>query len=251
MKKIALAVTATILCFTATAQIDSSKKSEFGLQFTSTSSFGICYKFGSSNMLFRISAASLNGASNSTDYNSYSYNNNTSTITPNGSTSSFGIGLNIALEFRKPIGNRFYFYCGPALINSFSQSNTNTVTPQAYTNGYYNSSNVYTIQSVEVNNITDTKITTINSGLGCIIGGAYNLGKSFSFGVEIVPSVTYTSTETNTTAQSYGVIWTSKGVNGYSTNEYLTPSSSDKVTSGFSLSAITSGANITIAYKIK
>lgn len=87
---------------------------ELGISFNNTSGFGIKYKFGNENLLFRISALSING---STD------------IVKNGSSSkSVGLDFSIGIERIKPLKGKLNLYYGAELIDSYSYQNSKTWT---------------------------------------------------------------------------------------------------------------------------
>lgn len=244
-----LSVSLLIISTAAFAQRDTIKVREVGLVFSSLSNFGLCYKFGNEHTLFRVTALSLTGTNTSTSYSQFS-EGDTNDAVPSSTTKSFGVGLNFGFEKRRKINERSYFYYGLVLINSYSQSKTNTNTPVTYTIGYFDHG-VYMAQAAVVNNTSQTNTWTLSSGLGIVIGVAYKLTSSFSIGAELIPSTTYSYSETKNTASTYNIAWTGSPNAPYTLDAAAVNASSDKVTKGISFSVINTSAAITIAYRIK
>lgn len=254
MKRLSsLLIVLVFLAFTNHAKAgDSLKVREVGLVFSNLNSFGLCYKTGDQNTLFRITALSLTGTNTTIGYNNATYNGAPASAS-NSPTNTIGAGLTIGFEKRNHINERFYFYYGLAWINSYTSSKTSAATPTNYNSpGYFNTDNVYTVQSAYLNATTVNNTTTISSGLGAVVGVAYMLGRRFSIGAELVPAVTYSYSDVTTAATTYVAGWTSLGSGlGYTLDLATLNSSADKVTKGINFSVINTGAAITIAYKIK
>jgi hypothetical protein len=98
-RKFAITVTSILFSIVSFAQIDSLKRKEAGLVFSNLNSFGLCYKWGTGNTLFRITALSLTGGNSNGDYSNYTFDGNNNTI-PINTSNSFGAGLNIGFEKR-------------------------------------------------------------------------------------------------------------------------------------------------------
>lgn len=241
-------MTLTILNMVVFAQKDTIKDREVGVAFSNLNSFGFSYKGGNENTLFRITAMSLTGASNSSNYNSY-VSNAVNGTAPSSPSSSFGFGLNVGIEKRKQ-SNKFYFAYGLVLTNSYSYSNSNTTTPTPNTINYFHN-NVYIPETVIVNNNSQSTTWTISPGLGIVIGVTYKLNHSFSIGAELIPSVTYNYTETKTNSTIYNIGWITNNNEPYTVAEDAVNTNSDKITKGINFSVINTGAAITIAYRIK
>jgi len=244
-----IALSFCVLSIAAFAQRDTIKVREVGLVFSNINSFGLCYKFGNENTLFRITALSLTGANNAASYNTYSYNGVHDTV-PSSPSSSFGVGLNFGFEKRKPITDRFYFYYGLVLINSYTESNSNSTTPSTSFLTYWNANNVFTVQSVVLNSSNAVNTWNISSGLGVVLGVAYKLNKSFSIEVELIPSISYNYGDSKTTTNSNIVELYPSG-KGYEPQYFLNVTNQDKTNKGISYSVLNNNAAITIAYKIK
>jgi hypothetical protein len=250
MKKINLCILYVLIGVSCFAQSDSLKTKEVGLLFSNINNFGLCFKTGSANTLFRISALTSTGSDVTSNYNSY-VNNGVTDVVPAAPVSSYGVGINFGIERRKHINPRAYFYYGLLLISSYSTSSTNTITPTNNSVSYFNTNNEYVTQNTVVNNSTLTKTWSVNAGLGFLIGIAYKFGHSFSIGAELAPSVTYNDAETTIQATTYNVTWKANGGNPETLSTYAVNSNSDKVTNGISYSILNTNAAITIAYRIK
>ncbi|BDS14410.1 hypothetical protein [Aureispira anguillae] len=74
---------------------------ELGLSFNSGLDFGLIYKTGKANSLFRISTLFFNGTNSITHNSSHSFSNN-----------SIGAGFSLGAEFRKNIASEFFFSYG-------------------------------------------------------------------------------------------------------------------------------------------
>src|SRR5262249_3403932 len=111
MKKTILLAAIALLFISAFAQESPLKVKEVGLVFSNLNSFGLRYKSGNENILFRITALSLTGSNTNNSYDNYSYNGISASV-PSTSSNSFGGGLNIGFECRKPVNNKSYFYWG-------------------------------------------------------------------------------------------------------------------------------------------
>jgi hypothetical protein len=249
-KKLVITIASILAGLTCFAQADTLKKREVGLVFSNLNSFGLCYKSGKGNTLFRITALSLTGTNNNGDYSNFSTNGTANSI-PANTTNSFGAGLNIGFETRKQINPNFYFYYGAALISAYSQSQATAINPTTYNIDYYNSSNVWTIQSSTVSNSSVSKTWSFSSGIGIIVGVAYRLGQSFSMGAEIIPSVTYSYVSNSLNSDTYGVNWKGNSSSGYTAAPYDNNLITEKMTKGISFSVINTSAAITLAYRIK
>ena len=253
MKKIILFSLILFVGFRAFAQTDTVRKTtEVGLVFSNFNSFGLCYKVGNQNTLFRITVLSLTGASNNSNYSNYTYNGVNDTV-PSAPTSSFGAGLNIGFEKRKRVGDKLYFYYGLVLTSSYSESKTNVVTPTNYGNiSYYNLNNDLVTESAILNATSETNTWTINSGLGIVTGVAYKLSSHFSVGAELIPTVSYSYSESKGESTAYAISWLSKGAGlGYTLYTYPLNATANKITKGISYSILNTNAAITVAFRIK
>jgi hypothetical protein len=168
MKRVSLLFVLTFILLTSLYSQEKTKSKEVGLYFSSLDAFGIRYKFGNEKHMFRITALSLNVASNKSDNG-------------NGQTQDIktsGAGINFGIEFPVKITDKFNFYYGGELGASYN---------------HYNSE------------ITDNDPNTANSyggEAGFILGFAYSINPSFSLSAEIVPRFYYSYTKQNDTKTS-------------------------------------------------
>jgi hypothetical protein len=251
MKKIMFIIMLSMTSFFNTfAQDTPAKVSEVGLTFSTLTNYGLRYKYGSDNTLLRLTALVFNGSNLTSDYTNYTVNgvNYEPTSSP---ANSLGAGLNIGFEKRKSIGDKLYFYYGLDLISSFNQSNNNNTAPFTST---YNATvnNVYTQYSAVLNNYNSNNSKTISSGLGIVLGIARKINDSFSISAELLPSVLYKYTNTNTTNTSYSVNWVGSSSTGYTASPFVSNNTNQTIiTKGFTYGFTNSSASITLAYKIK
>ena len=185
-----------------TQETKSTKVQEIGFVFSNLNSFGLRYKVGNENTMFRITSLVLNGTNSQTDYNSYSSNGTTSSSLPQNSSNSLGAGLNFGFEKRKAINNNLSFYYGIDVLTSYTYSKTNTSTPNYISTNYYDTTNTWkTIQSL-VNNSSSNTSWTVSAGLGFVVGASYKLTNSITIGAEIETSVKYNYTKSTNSSNS-------------------------------------------------
>jgi len=250
MKKIIITVLTFSIGLSVFAQTDSVRATkEIGLVFSSLNSFGLSFKIGNENTLFRVTALSLTGSSNSSSYNNYNFNGASDTI-PNSPASSLGVGLNFGIEKRKHISPKFYFYYGLVLVNSYTESKSTVTTPTPSSIGYF-VNGVYNVQSAISNSTVQNNTWGISSGLGVVLGVAYKLSHSFTIAAELIPSVSYSYSETKSSTSADDFAWGAHTNLPYTLYEYTAYSSSDKITKGITCSVLNSNAAITIIYKLK
>ncbi|HEY4798687.1 MAG TPA: hypothetical protein VII99_06365 [Bacteroidia bacterium] len=251
MKKIILwAILSLIVWLKAVAQDVSSKTSEVGLVFTNLNSFGFRYKCGNDKTLFRLTVLSLSGSNTNGYYSNYS-NLGTNAEIPTNPSSSLGAGLNAGIERRNRINETLYFLYGLDLINSWSESKSNTTTPSPLSISYVQN-NVEIVQTAIVNNTLNSKAWTINTGLGIVVGVACKINNAFNLSAELIPSVSYKYTQTTTTNTTYSVRWIGNSTTGYTPSPFLYGNSTQTVLNkGLTYGLTNTAASITLAYKIK
>jgi hypothetical protein len=252
MKKITvLTIPLIMVCIFALAQESPVKIREIGFVFSNFNSFGLRYKRGSEKTLFRITSLVLNGTNTSNEYNNYFLDGNNYKV-PSSPTNTIGASLNFGFEKRKPINDKFYFYFGIDWLNSFTYSDKNTVTP-AYFSIEDHSNNVYTVYSAEVNNTNKQESWTVNTGFGIVVGAAYKINNSFSVAAELIPSVSYKFSKTNSAITDYGVHWLYNNSTGSvipEPNQYIsTDIRQTIINKGFTYGLTNATASITLAYK--
>lgn len=169
MKKLFIPlVILTMVPLSSLSQEVQSKVREIGVSFSSLNNFGIRYRSGNENTLFRLTFLSINGASNSYTQNYVSNYIN-----------SFGFGLNLGVESRKFITDKMDSYWGVDLLSSYDTQ----------TNKYDPSFNKSENQNLSI-------------GMGLIIGLNYRINSNLSLSAEVIPSVRYLyNRSTNTTAE--------------------------------------------------
>jgi len=246
MKKFIACSFAILIFGNLFSQENPTKTKEIGLVFSSLNSFGLRYKCGNEKTLFRITALVLNGTNTTNDYSNYSYNN-VSDAVPSSSSKTLGGGLNIGIEKRKQINDKFYFFYGADLINSYNENKTTTYTPSTSSIGVY-ANGTYTMRSTILNNSSDTHSWTMSSGIGILIGAAYRISNSFSIAAELLPNVSYKYTKAITTSSSNYTTWQGNPLNPYS---YDIISNSTIINKGITYALTNGVASITIAYRIK
>jgi len=237
------------------AQENSGKVSELGLVFTNLNSFGLRYKYGNKKTLFRITSVVLNGANTSKNIDASSINGASTSISGTPS-SNIGFGLNIGFEIRKPINENLFLFYGIDLINSFTQSNTNTVSPSTYSYNFTDTNNVQRTLSTLVNNTSSSTSINLSSGLGFVVGMTYKVNTFFSISAELVPTISYTYASANTASTNYNVQWIPDKI-GNKTYNYTpttftnTTSNQTAITRGINYGIANTGASIILSFRIK
>lgn len=219
---------------------------EIGLVFSNLNSFGLRYKFGNDNIMFRVTSLTLNGTTTSNDYSNYSVNGIADGNIPNNTTKTAGAGLNLGFEKRIWINNRFNFYYGIDWINSYTQSHSNTILPNSsiMTKNDTNYTAFY-------NNTNSSFSWTVSSGLGVICGSSYKINESFSIAAELEPTISYKYTKTTTSTTNSDIQWsTTAGVETPNVNTYNN-SSQTTINKGFTGSLTNAAASIVITYRFK
>lgn len=141
---------------------ENTKQKEVGLVFYNLDSFGLTYKVGTENSLWRFNTLLISG--NDTDESSDSLDTKQSNI---------GFGIKIGKEYRKIIVQNLEFRYGADL---------------AFTYSYYKFN--YDDKTVNNNDIT-SKRTTYRPGINLVLGLNYVLKDHFVIGAELLPHITY------------------------------------------------------------
>lgn len=161
MKKIILLMVISMAILSVTAQ-EKVKQKELGLVFRNFDNFGLMYKFGDQNSMWRLK--SIYGNSNKDEIES-DYTNRI--------TKRKRLSVSLGKQFVVQIQEKFYFIYGVDLSTSFYNSNIENK---------YDSEEVYS-ETTEKNNLV--------LGLNGVIGFNYLLGERFVFGFEILPGASY------------------------------------------------------------
>lgn len=226
-----------------------SNVNEVGLVFSNLNSFGMRYKFGNDNAMLRVTSLVLNGTATSNGYSNYSSNGIGDTDIPVSTTNSIGAGLNLGLEKRKWIGNSFCFCYGVDWINSYTQSRSNTITPNQTEMQLANGT--FTVYTAVYNNTSNSVAWTASSGLGVFCGLSYKMNEVFSIATELEPSISYKYTKTTTSSTNKAIHWVDNaGV--YTPNEYISSNvSQTTINKGFTGSLTNAAASIIITCSLE
>lgn len=162
MNKTLLLFALLLLSLTSFAQ-ELSRKKEVGLTFSSLNNFGITYRIGKENSLWRFNVLALSGNNQ---------NGTADSIETKFVNNNFN--FRIGKEFRKSIAGNLVFRFGLDLSFYYSkmENNRNDISTANY--DYL------------------TKTTTYGPGLNLVIGLNYTISKSFSIGAELLPALQYT-----------------------------------------------------------
>ena len=250
MRHIVIAVMFLTINISVYSQEQLNRPNEIGLVFSNLNSFGLRYKCGNDTTMFRMTALVLTGTNTSKSYNNCFNNGVVDGNIPASNTNTIAPALNFGFEQRKWVNNKLYFYYGLDWINSYSHSNTNTVTPtSAVSPPATGSTNI--ISTAVYNNSTSNKTWTISSGLGIVLGMTYKLSELFSISAELEPSIPYQYTKTTATSTTYNVYWIGNVNTGYTSHVYMSGNGSQtSINKGITYSLSNATASITIAYRL-
>lgn len=170
MKKIFFVIVALVcIQYTSSAQEANSRIRELGINL-SGSTFGIRYKTGNENTLFRLSLHSLSGSS-STFKTSSNYESK---------SNSQGLGFNFGFEKRKLVSDNVNIYFGSDILTTYQRHISKTGSPSQ----------------------TNTDLS-FSPGLGLLLGFNFKISNKINISAEIMPSISYSvskySTEYNGT----------------------------------------------------
>ena len=185
MKKIIYVIVALLFIqYSSAAQEANSSIKELGINL-SGSTFGIRYKTGNGNTLFRMTLLSLSGSSS--NYKSPSNNGSRS--------NSQGLGFNFGLEKRKLVSDGLNIYFGSDILTSYHR------------NTYKNNSSSLSQTATDL---------TLSPGIGLVLGFNYEISSKINISAEVMPSISYsftkstsnndgTITKTTSTGLDYGL----------------------------------------------
>jgi hypothetical protein len=180
---------------------------EIGLTFQSFDDFGINYKVGRPDALWRFNSVFISGGKSESS----------STFDREEIQKSFGIGVGIGREFRKPVVENLQFRYGVDITFNYYTSESKQINPtEPYP--YYN-------KTVNRNQY--------RPGLAFILGVNYIIKEKFIIGAEILPGVYYSTEE--------------EATDYHDSNEVDTHLDS----SGFGFQGSLSSAMLTFAYRFK
>ncbi len=167
MKRIPLILAALTLSLCVMAQ-EKTKQNEVGLIFNNLNNFGLTFKTGTSESLWRFRTLFIKGSNDDRNYPAVEDKENT-----------FGFGLSLGKEFRKKIDNNFEIRYGADLSFSY----------------YFDKM----IDDGKVNDDLDlsNKMYSYSPGVNLVLGVNYVINSNLIIGAELLPHVTYNYT-TNT-----------------------------------------------------
>ena len=187
MKKISFVIVVLVFMqYSSVAQEANSRIRELGINL-SGSTFGIRYKAGNENTLFRVSLLSLGGSSSK--YKSASNIESTE--------NSQGLGFNFGFEKRKLVSDNLNIYYGSDLLTSYQRHISKNGSPTQTNKGF-----------------------SFSPGLGLLLGFNFKISSKINISAEVMPSISYsiyksssefngTTNKTSSTRFDYGL-----GTNG-------------------------------------
>ena len=161
----------TTLLFTATflsTQTGPTKRQELGVTFSNFDSFGFTYRVGKENNLWRFSTGFISGGTNTTEG-----------VTEELKRTSFGLGVQIGKELRKPISEKFTLRYGLDLSFRF---NHNTDAP------------------IDASNNEGTKYNAYVPGINFVLGTNFQVAERLILGAELLPGASYSYSKSSITA---------------------------------------------------
>jgi hypothetical protein len=161
MKKMFLSLIAFAIIVSVSAQ-DKVKQKELGLGFSNFDNFALTYKFGHQKSMWRLMA--LHGSINSFDYTDYDEDKS--------KQKSASVGISFGKQFHSFINDDFKLIYGADLKLNYS----------------YNK-NIEQGQNESVRSI-------YAPGLNAVLGFNYDLNDHFVIGLELLPGLNYTYSET-------------------------------------------------------
>lgn len=165
VKKIYLLFFALFIGFSASAQ-SSNRSHELGLLFSNPDRFGITYRFGVEELVWRINLLRMDGGRE--DLNEESGHLR---------TTDYGFQLRFGKEYRIPLSDKLELRYGGDLSMGFGYLKTEfDLDPQ----GAFEPQQTWTV-------------TSYTPGLNLVLGANYELVDKLWIGVEILPGVSYTS----------------------------------------------------------
>ncbi|KXX67174.1 hypothetical protein [Flammeovirga sp. SJP92] len=194
-----------LVVMSSTTLFAQEKQKEVGAVFNDFNSFGITYRTGNSNGMWRFTSLAAFGSSNDMKADSVSRDG-----------SSLSVSLAIGREFRKSIGNQLEFRYGLDVRYAY---NSNEFKSQGY---YYdwNYDNNGQLTSPTIIESRSENIEVTNSvGIQLVLGVNYVVKEKLVFGLEINPAFMFTSGEkTDKTYSSDNEIQEYLNVNTYNAN---------------------------------
>jgi hypothetical protein len=166
MKTTTIAICAILFALTLNAQ-EQPKQREVGVIFHNFDGFGLTYRTGTPKALWRFSSFN------------FDFSHNKSKMDGNDAitkSNSAGIGVAIGREYRKPLSDRFALRYGVGVVSNYNRSSSKIENPDPEFDS-------------EVENIN------ISGGVQFIAGLNYSFGERFLLGLELLPSVIYNNSQ--------------------------------------------------------
>lgn len=161
MKKALVLISILVISLLANAQSNKTIQ-ELGLTFSNIDQFGLTYRIGTKQALWRFNALNFSGT----------FNTNNTANTNNTFTNNLTLGFSIGREYRMPINKRVDFRIGADLMYNYTKKYSETL----YINNTYNSG-------------SQTQVTHL-PGFNFVFGLNLKL-KAFIIGAELKPSFQY------------------------------------------------------------
>jgi len=178
MKKTFLILLTIALTLSINAQ-EKTKQKEVGITFSNLNNFGLSYKFGNSNSVWRINTLIASGSETKETADNIETNYKSS-----------GLTVKFGKEYRKKVTDKLEFRFGADLSFGYQKHETD------YTN------------ATSLNNYTSSKKTTYRPGANLIIGFNYLLSENIILGAELLPGFNYLTGTSNEVNSNYTEIET-------------------------------------------
>ena len=164
-----------IILFTTLSAQESKEKvrvKEAGITFSSLNNFGLTYRIGNQNAVWRFNSFYLSGGGNFYDDNSYH---------------AIGFSLNAGREYRKSINDQFQFRYGADASFGYNVNTADEVSPYVTypSPQYYNEGR------------------SLSGGLNLVLGLNYILKNNLVIGAEVLPYINYTERKSEGTYVIY------------------------------------------------
>jgi len=161
MKEFLLILFTTVFVCSINAQ-ETTKRKEVGILFSNLDNFGLSYKFGNSNSVWRINTSLISGENSNRNEGNFEIRQK-----------SIGFSLMFGKEFRKTITEKLEFRFGADL--SFDYENNETESNDDFSQN---------------NNFLSKRIT-YSPGVNLVVGFNYLISESILLGIELLPGFNY------------------------------------------------------------
>jgi hypothetical protein len=161
MKKVCLMALSLIATLQLSAQ-EKPRTQEAGIVFSNLNNFGLTYRIGSEQALWRFNALMVNGRNFNLYGDSTDYFN-----------SQFATSLSVGREYRRPITEKLSFRYGVDLSASFRTQRQERDD-----------------KTVNNNDLTNSQ-SIISPGINAVLGFNYSISEELLLGVEMLPYVAY------------------------------------------------------------